>query len=165
MFYTWKGQYGNGRNAGAIDELRFGPLGSWYHILFRLRVRCLDDGFDRHDNDRTHKQTCPIGSMYGIFTYNYHEISQMWVNIYHTWIRWVWLGGVFKCFLFSPRNLGKIFYILTSIFFRWVVETTNRTGRMKYDCFLFAVDMIVSSIKTVRCNIWQHSIRADKPPK
>ena len=55
---TLKGQYGNGRNAGAIDELRFGPLGSWYHILFRLRVRCLDDGFDeRHDNDRTHMLT------------------------------------------------------------------------------------------------------------
>ena len=34
------------------------------------------------------------------------------------------LGGGFKYFLCSPRNLGTI-PILTSIFFKWVGSTTN----------------------------------------
>ena len=34
------------------------------------------------------------------------------------------LGGGFKCFLCSPRKLGKISN-LTSIFFKWVGSTTN----------------------------------------
>ena len=49
----------------------------------------------------------------------------IWVLISTTRLKRKIAGG-FKCFLFSPRSLGKNGPNLTSIFFRWVGSTTNQ---------------------------------------
>ena len=37
----------------------------------------------------------PIGSVYGIFTYIYHNQVYTCRRIYHTWIVWVWCSSMF----------------------------------------------------------------------
>lgn len=78
-FSPWEGQYGNGRNVGGIDELRFGPLGSWYHILFRLRIRCLEEDclmVETHVNTGGEEKVKICGMKYG---YDWYMINMPWL--------------------------------------------------------------------------------------